>query len=394
MTEKRTPEMLVVLDSDPNSLAPLAIARRYAKGTVLLTSWNADPLEIEAVVQSTASAEPTISEALAAAAQRGLPWVGVRRDFAAPEQLLTELMIATALHSHEVVPGFAVFLADGEPPPFRHILAVVDRSDGPISGLLAYAAVAVADTAGAKLDILVIGDVDENLHTEAKLDTLVIDREQELYDAAVERARGQGLDVTWITAASVKDLWRVVSDQLSQHDYDLVIDDLGDVSLARVGLKQTVDGTLADGAAGEIPLKLLTETTLPLLLVMDEIRLGLAPPALLKAGAMVALALGMVAAPVAAAAAAVTPDTSAATAEEPDPADDLLLDLDAALGYAAEEDIERLRAADAARTGRGSTDAGARSGDQQGTGQPTSYVTAPPGPAGLDSARGGPAGGR
>ena len=227
MTEKRTPEMLVVLDSDPNSLAPLAIARRYAKGTVLLTSWNADPLEIEAVVQSTASAEPTISEALAAAAQRGLPWVGVRRGFAAPEQLLTELMIATALHSHEVVPGFAVFLADGEPPPFRHILAVVDRSDGPISGLLAYAAVAVADTAGAKLDILVIGDVDEDLHTEAKLDTLVIDREQELYDAAVERARGQGLDVTWITAASVKDLWRVVSDQLSQHDYDLVIDDLG-----------------------------------------------------------------------------------------------------------------------------------------------------------------------
>ena len=61
---------------------------------------------------------------------------------------------------------------------------------------------------------------------------------------------------------------------------------------------------LADGAAGEIPLKLLTQTNVPLLLVMDEIRLGLAPPALLKAGAMAAIALGMVAAPVAAAAAA------------------------------------------------------------------------------------------
>ena len=33
----------------------------------------------------------------------------------------------------------------------------------------------------------------------------------------------------------MKDLWRVVSDQLSQHDYDLVIDDLGDVSLSRIG---------------------------------------------------------------------------------------------------------------------------------------------------------------
>ncbi len=378
MTGKRTPEMLVVLDSDPNSVAPLAIAQRYANGTVLLTSWNADPLEIEAVVQDTASAEPTISEALEAAAARGMPWVGIRRDFAPPEQLLSELLIATALHSHEVVPGFAVFLADGEPPPFRHILAIVDRSDGPISGLLAYAAVAVADTAGAKLDILVIGDAGENLHSEAELDTLEIDREQELYDAAVERARGQQLDVTWITAASVKDLWRVVADQLSQHDYDLVIDDLGDVSLARVGLKHAVDGTLADGAAGEIPLKLLTETTLPILLVMDEIRLGLVPPTLLKAGAVVALALGMVAAPIAAAAAAAGPP---ATAGEAGVAVDLIADLEAALGVAAQEDAEDRRSADADRAGRGATDGGARASAGQGTAESSGYVAQAPGVA-------------
>ena len=122
-----------------------------------------------------------------------MPWVGVRRDFAAPEKLLSDLLVATARHSDEVVPGFAVFLADGEPAPFRHILAIVDRSDGPISGLLAWAAVAVADTAGAQLDILVIGDAGENPHTEDARETLVINREQELYDAAVERARGQGL---------------------------------------------------------------------------------------------------------------------------------------------------------------------------------------------------------
>ena len=89
----------------------------------------------------------------------------------------------------------------------------------------------------------------------------------------------------------------MVSDQLSQHDYDLVIDDLGDVSLARVGLRTTIQGTLADGAAGEIPFKLLTHTTLPILLVMDEVRLGLASPSLLKAGALAALAFGMVACP-------------------------------------------------------------------------------------------------
>ena len=372
VTERRTPDMLVVLDSDPNSLAALTIAQRYAAGTVLLTSWNADPLEIEAVVQSSTTAEPTISEALQLAAQRGMPWVGVRRDFAAPQQLLTELMIATARHSHDVVPGFAVFLADGDPAPFSRILAIVDRSDGPISGLLAYASVAVADTAGAHLDILVVGDAGENPHSEDELETLVINREQELYDAAVARARAEGVAVTWITAASVKDLWRVVADQISQHDYDLVIDDLGDISLTRLGMKDSAGGTLADGAAGEIPLKLLTETSIPLLLVMDEIRLGLAPPGLLKAGAAVAIAVGMVAAPIAAAAA--TPAPATASTDHHDPAGALIADLEMALGTATEDDIETRRAKEAASAGRSASTDGARGQAEQVVAQPTAYA--------------------
>ncbi len=369
---QRTPEMLVVLDSDPNSLAPLSIAQRYATGTVLLSSWTADPLEISAVVQSTATSEPTISEALQVAAQRGMPWVGIRRNFAAPEQLLTDLLIATARHSDQVVPGFAVFLADGHPAPFRHILAIVDRSDGPISGLLAYAAVAVASTAGAQLDILVIGDVGENPHTEEELDTLVISREQELYDSAVERARREQLPVTWITAASVGNLWQVVSDQFSQHDYDLVIDDLGDVSLTRVGLKDSVHGTLADGAAGEIPLKLLTQTTVPLLLVMDEIRLGLASPSLLKAGAMAAIALGMVAAPVAAAAASPRPVTS--TTDHLDPVEDLIADLESALQSPEEVEAELRRGEEAAAADRGGAGEGARAEAEQVVPTPSAYA--------------------
>ena len=372
VTERRTPDMLVVLDSDPNSLAALTIAQRYAAGTVLLTSWNADPLEIEAVVQSSTTAEPTISEALQLAAQRGMPWVGVRRDFAAPQRLLTELMIATARHSHDVVPGFAVFLADGDPAPFSRILAIVDRSDGPISGLLAYASVAVADTAGAHLDILVVGDAGENPHSEDELETLVINREQELYDAAVARARAEGVAVTWITAASVKDLWRVVADQISQHVYDLVIDDLGDISLTRLGMKDSAGGTLADGAAGEIPLKLLTETSIPLLLVMDEIRLGLAPPGLLKAGAAVAIAVGMVAAPIAAAAA--TPAPATASTDHHDPAGALIADLEMALGTATEDDIETRRAKEAASAGRSAGTDGARGQAEQVVAQPTAYA--------------------
>jgi murein DD-endopeptidase MepM/ murein hydrolase activator NlpD len=373
VTEQHTPDMLVVLDSDPNSLAPLTIAQRYASGTVLLASWDADPLEVKAVIQSSATAEPTISEALQAAAHRGMPWVGIRRNFAPPEQLLTELMVATARHSHDVVPGFAVFLADGDPPPFRHILAIVDRSDGPISGLLAFAAVAVADSAGAQLDVLVIGDEYENPHTEDELEALIVSREQELYDAAVQRAQREGLAVTWITAASVRDLWKVVADQLSQHDYDLVIDDLGDVSLARLGPFNTAGETLADGAAGEIPLKLLTQTDLPLLLVMDEIRLHLAPPALLKAGAMAALALGIVAAPVAAAAAA-APAAASTASDHHDPVDTLISDLEAALGADDEQDAAADRAEVATRTARGDTDTGARGEAEQVVPQPTAYA--------------------
>ena len=197
------------------------------------------------MVQSTASAEPTISEALQAAAQRGMPWVGVRRDFAAPEKLLSDLLVATARHSDEVVPGFAVFLADGEPAPVpahpgdRRSQRRA-RSPGSWPGRRSPSRTRPAPSWTSWSSAMPARTRTPRM----KLETLVINREQELYDAAVERARGQGLAVTWITAASVKDLWRVVSDQLSQHDYDLVIDDLGDVSLARVGLRTTIQGTL------------------------------------------------------------------------------------------------------------------------------------------------------
>jgi murein DD-endopeptidase MepM/ murein hydrolase activator NlpD len=238
----------------------------------------------------------------------------------------------------------------------------------------ALAAMRASTEPGNELDILVIGDAGENPHSEEELEVLAINREQELYDAAIARARGHALPVTWITSASVKDLWKVVSNQLTQHDYDLVIEDLGDVSLRRVGLKSAVDGTLDDGAAGEIPLKLLLHTTLPILLVIDEIRLGLASPSLLKAGAMAALALGMVAAPMAAAAAAAAPATT--TSDQPDPVGELIADLEGALQTSTEEASGRARAQDAAEAGRATSDDSARTQAEQTVPQPTAY--APP----------------
>jgi murein DD-endopeptidase MepM/ murein hydrolase activator NlpD len=339
-----------------------------------------DPVDVDATVQASKTAEPTMSEALRVAAQRGMHWVGVRRDFAPPRELLSELLIATAKHAGNGVPGFAVFLADGEPPPFRRILAIVDRSAGPVSGLLAYAAVAVADSAGAHLDILVIGAQDENPHTEDKLDSISISREQKLYDEAVARARDRNVDHNWITAASVTDIWPVIADQLSQHDYDLVIDDLGDVSLARVGLRNAVNGTLDDGQVGEIPLKLLEETSVPLLFVIDEIRLGMAPKGLLKAGALATVAFGVVATPVAGAVAQPAPGTSSATI---DPADDPILGLKAELATVTGQPLDDVigdREVAAAQSSR-SGGSGARSTAQQPEGQPTaSPLTGAPAP--------------
>ncbi len=380
MPQGANPQMLVVMDADANSTAALTISQRYAEGTLLLTSWGVDPVDVDAVVLASDTAEPTMSEALRIAARRGMHWIGVRRDFAPPRELLSELLIATAKHAGNGVPGFAVFLADGDPPPFRRILAIVDRSGGPVSGLLAYAGVAVADSAGAHLDVLVIGAQDENPHTEDLLDSISISREQELYDQAIARAKAKNIDYDWITAASVTDIWPVIADQLSQHDYDLVIDDLGDVSLARVRMREAVNGTLGDGQVGEIPLKLLEETSVPLLFVIDEIRLGMAPKGLLKAGALATVAFGVAATPVAGAVAEPAPPSVSASVDTAiDPLLGLKVELAAVTGQPLDDVIQREAAA--AQASRSGGSEGARSASQESRGQltvPTAAATPAP----------------
>lgn len=390
MTDEQ-PRMLVVVDSDATSHAPLGIAQQYASETVVLRSWSAEAPDAAAEVRASNSAEPTIPEALELASQRGISWIGLRRSFIPAQELLGELLLATAQHSADATPGFAVFLADGDPKPFKHILAVFDRSHGPMSGLLAYASVAVADVYDARLDILVVGSKDENPHTEDAFSALAISREQELYEAAVNRAREHNVRVNWLTAASVTELWPVIADQLSQHDYDLVVDDLGDVSLARMRQRGAIETALAKGSAGEVPLHLLTETSLPVLLVIDEIRLQWAPERLLKAGAIAAVALGVMGSPVAVAAAAPAPVLSVEAKR--DPATELVADLEKALDLAddegdeAEEKTPAEREADAAQAGDpvaipspepSSTQyqAGTQIGELPGSTQPGSAVSA------------------
>jgi len=347
-------DMLVVLDADPNSRAGLQIAERYARGTVALAGWDADPPQGDVEVIASASSEPTVAEALKAAAQRQIAFVSVRRDLAPPERLLGELLVATADHASDGIPGFAVFLVDGEPPPFARILSIVDHRQGALSGLATYVGVAVAATAGAHIDVLVIGDEGEAIHSELEEDLLAVNRETELFERARTRAREARLSIDWLPAGAVADAWSVIADQLSQHDYDLVIHDLGEVSLGRRGRAgRALEAALAPGGPGEVPLRLLTEVDLPLLLVLDEIRLGVAPMSLLKAGAVAAVSLGIVSTPLISAGSP-APAHSVAV-EGLESANALIAGLEEALGIPEEK-----RRSDAGAASRGGQPTGAR----------------------------------
>ena len=349
-----TPDMLVVLDEHPNSYAGLSIATRYARGIVALTSWDAATDHIDAEIRSSVTANPTIAEALRVAVQRRAPWIALRRDFAEPQALLSQLLVAAAQHTDDDIPGFAVILADGDPRPFRRILAIGDRSAGPISGLLAYIAVAVADRAGADIDILMLGRDDDTGPIDS-LSQLAVNREQELLDRARARAAASGIEATWISLTTDADPWAVITDQIGQHDYDLIIDDLGDVALSRLGgLHRAAGAVVAEGQVGEIPLRLLREVPIPLLLVIDEIRLGIAPPSLLKLGTAAAVALGVVST----AALSTGTGTSVAVTVEDSAPEDLAAALEAALGVSGSGDdgasaraVERAVAAGTASRG-------------------------------------------
>lgn len=336
-TENRT--MLVLADTPQGADAVLSIGARYATATETFVPRSVDqgtaPSPVAAGQGLSTQVSQAIDELLGRAADQEIPWVGIRRDLAPPADLLRELLVATGRHSSTTMPGFAVFLAEGEVEPFTRILAIVDRRHGPTSGLLAHTAVSVAEASGAALDVLVIAAHGEDLNVEDETETLAINRERELYDRAVQRAQAARLDVRWLTAAGVADTWTLVSNQLTQHHYSLIIDDLGDVSLGgalRRGAALTQ--ALGPGQVGEIPLRLLSEYFNPVLLVVDGIRLGMASTTMLKAGAVAALAAGVVTSGLLPGMA--TPASSAAQTSGAKPADAMRHELERALDTEAQ----------------------------------------------------------
>jgi murein DD-endopeptidase MepM/ murein hydrolase activator NlpD len=380
MSKGTIPDMVVVVDDHPSSAAGLAFAERYATTALALTAWSTSTEDLTTDVQASVASEPTVAEALRSAAQRGTGFVSLRRDFAEPETLLSNLLVSAANHAADDIPGFAVLLADGEPAPLQRILAIVDRRSGATSGLLTHVAVTLAEVSGAAIDTLVLDSEHAEISPDDRGRYWQVDREEGLFEAAMQRAADNGVRLTRIPVAT-EDPWLVITDQLSTHSYDLVLDDLGQVRLGgRWGTDRTVQRALGPGAVGDLPLRLLTETPVPLMLVIDEIRLGIAPASVLKAGTVAAVTLGILAP-----ATTVLSGSEVVAAEGVDQegreAADLAAELELALGVEATEadgESEAERTEDARGSSRGSTSATGRAAAQSKATPPSTADSASP----------------
>jgi murein DD-endopeptidase MepM/ murein hydrolase activator NlpD len=296
MAKYLTRAMLVLADEHPHSKGAIDTALRYSPHTVALVAKKGTPIPGVEDVQHAGRGGHTIDTLFKRAAAAEIPWVAIPRDHAAPAELVGQVLEATGRHSSKHVPGFAVLLANPEGREIRRILAVIDRSEGNLSGMLVLAAVAAAITTRAQLDVLLIGAPGETLDGEKSRESLTVARAKEMFERAQRLAADAPERANWIVAEHVPDRTALVVDQARSGGYDLVMDDLGSVKLGgRMGRGGRLKRVFAAGGPGQTPLALLTQTDIPLMLVLDAVQLGLVPPVVVKGGAGAVLALGIAA---------------------------------------------------------------------------------------------------
>lgn len=289
--------MVVLADGDPSSDAPLRMSREYADRTVALAPRGTVVPDVDDTAHPRRG-ELTIDALLRAAAGARIPWVAMRRDVAAPVDVLRQLLESAGRHSSTEMPGFAAVLAGGPGHrPIKRILVVLDRVDGQPSGLMVLIAVAAAQATGASLDVLLLGAPGETLTTPRTADDVLrITRDVDLAEQARRRADESGIRSSWIVVEDVADRTALVLEQVAEGDYDLLIDDLGAVRLGgRMGRGRRVRAALGPGGPGWIARAVLEQTDVPVAIVLDAVRLGLVPPAVVKGGAGAVLALGILA---------------------------------------------------------------------------------------------------
>jgi murein DD-endopeptidase MepM/ murein hydrolase activator NlpD len=289
--------MVVLADGSPTSADALRVSLEYSQRTIALAPEGVDVPGASEVVHPRRGGL-SIDALFSTAAQARVPWVAMRRDIASPTDALGQLLESTGRHASAQLPGFAAVLtADRGDRPIERILVVLDRVDGQPSGLMVLIAVAAAEATGARLDVLLLGAPGETLTTPRTADDVLrITRDVDLAEQARRLSDGSGIRATWIVVEDVADRTALVLEQVAEGDYDLLIDDLGAVRLGgRMRRGRRVRAALGPGGPGGIARAVLEQTDVPVAIVLDAVRLGVVPPAVVKGGAGAVLALGILA---------------------------------------------------------------------------------------------------
>ena len=191
MARYLTRGMVVLADDHPGTGSALFAAREYTPRTIVVSPAGLAEVPTAQMVHPRGGA--SIDAAFRCAADDMIPWVAMRRDYAPPEAILSQVLEATGRRARNDLPGFCVLLAGAEPRPIGRILTVLDRADGQPSGLLILAAVATAQATGADLDVLLMGAPGESMSTPANVqDAVRVSRDKDLYDQAIRRATEAG----------------------------------------------------------------------------------------------------------------------------------------------------------------------------------------------------------
>jgi murein DD-endopeptidase MepM/ murein hydrolase activator NlpD len=333
--------MVAAVDQGPGGDVALLSALRYAPRAVVLAPEGAElPDGVSEVVHPGRSGI-SVDEAFRVAADRGIPWVALPRDLADPPTLLGDLLEATGRRATKDLPGFAALLVGRVPERVDRILAVVDRRDADPSGLMILVAAASALATGAEVDVLLLGAPGQVLPRPERVeDLLLVTREQDLYEQALRSGGDTDRRANWIVVEDVEDRVAVVLDQLVAEHYDLVIEDLGALRLgARLGRRGRIAQALGPDGPGAIVRAILERKDVPVVVVLDGVRLGVVPAGVVKGGAGVLLALGVAAS--AAPAASATPLERARASDSVSQAVDAYqAALDEAASMAAPADVQ------------------------------------------------------
>lgn len=287
---------IALVDADQQSRTVLRYAHAFSGPVTVMATVDTKLANTETDVVRSLSAEPSMREVLALAGERKAPWVVMRSGITAPDSLLTELILGAGKADTNEIPGFGVLLVGPGGRAYQRILIIADRTHGPMSGLLMYMATMVGARTGAIMDVLVIGGPGEDVAADDEFAALAVNREEHFLAAAQELADQSGVTINWLAAVEVTDSVALVTEQLQREQYDLVIDDIGDLAVGGgIGRSASPEDALLPGNVAAVPHAVLSLTDSDVLLVIDAIRVGLVTSRMLRVGALAAAALAVVA---------------------------------------------------------------------------------------------------